>query len=339
MKSCRYIFTGVFAYAFTRFFWIVFIPAFLLACGQKGDVRTLKMAHGLDTSHPVHKAMEHMGQSLERLSGGQMKIEIYPSGQLGSEREMIELLQIGGLDMTKVSASPLEAFIPEMKVFSLPYIFDDADHYWSVLDSSIGKKLLESGEKYRVRGLVYYDAGSRSFYSTKKPVITPDDLAGMKIRSMNSQTAVAMIKEMGGSATPISFGELYTSLQQGVVDGAENNPPSFYLSKHFEVAKYYTIDEHTSIPDVVLIGTYIWNDLSDQERVWLQQAANDSVIFQRELWNRATQEALDAVKAAGVEVIRPDKTLFKQSVSRIYAEESHGLLSGIIDQIRQRKDS
>ncbi|MBR9908825.1 MAG: TRAP transporter substrate-binding protein [Gammaproteobacteria bacterium] len=308
----------------------------LSGCQETQKVRTLKIGHTLDTSHPVHQAMMFMNDRLEVISGGQMRLDIYPSGQLGSERELIELLQIGALAMTKVSASPLEGFIPEMKVFSLPYIFADSDHYWRVLTSEVGKQLLRSGEKYRVRGLAYYDAGSRSFYSTRNPVKEPSDLAGMKIRVMNSQTAVAMVKAMGGSPTPVSFGELYTALQQGVVDGAENNPPSFYLSKHYEVARFYTIDEHTSIPDVVLISTHIWNSLSPQEQSWLQLAADESVVRQRQLWKVATEEALQAVKAAGVEIITVDKDQFKDRVTSVYQDSKLGSMQELINNIQRQ---
>ena len=210
----------------------------LSGCSSRDDVVVLKLAHALDTSHSVHKGMVRMAERLTEYSDGQMRIDIYPSGQLGVERETVELLQIGSLAMTKVSTAPLEAFVPSMKIFSLPYLFNDRDHYFRVLDSEIGKALLESTEITRVRGLGYYDSGSRSFYTKDQPIRTPADLQGLKIRVMQSQTAVQMVSALGGSPTPISFGEIYTALQQGVVDGAENNAPSFYLSGHYETAKY-----------------------------------------------------------------------------------------------------
>ncbi|MCL4169612.1 UNVERIFIED_CONTAM: hypothetical protein GTU68_011598, partial [Idotea baltica] len=228
--------------------------------------------------------MVYMADELERRSGGKLKIQIYPSGQLGSERQCLELLQIGSLDMTKVSAAPLENFSPKTKVLSLPYIFRDEDHAWKVFAGDIGKELLVGAEKYWLRGLCFYDAGSRSFYTKDRPIRTPDDLKGLKIRVQNSQTALQMVSTLGGSPTPISFGELYTALQQGVVDGAENNAPSLYTSRHYEVCKYYSIDEHAMVPDVLLIGTNTWNRLSEQEQTWLQEAADASVTEQRKLW-------------------------------------------------------
>lgn len=284
------------------------------ACGRSDDVLVLKLAHSLDTGHSVHKGMVRMAERLDEVSGGQMRIDIYPSGQLGGERETVELVQIGSLAMTKVSTSPLESFVPAMQIFSVPYVFRDRDHFFKVLDSEIGDDLLQSTEVARLRGLGYYDAGSRSFYTNDKPVRAPADLKGLKIRVQKSQTSVKMVAALGGSATPISWGELYTALQQGVVDGAENNPPSFYLSRHYEISKYYSLDEHTSVPDILLMSSRIWHELTPQQQAWLQRAVDDSVIYQRILWEQATQEALRAVEAAGVEIIYPDKTPFQQAV-------------------------
>ena len=287
--------------------------AFLLfSCTPQKEQRVLRIAHALDINHPVHMAMVYMQERLDVYSNGSMSLLIYPSGQLGSERENLELLQIGSLSMTKVSASSLEAFVPSMKVFSIPYLFSSQTHLWNVLQGEIGKELLSAGVNSYFLGLGYYDAGSRSFYTTQKPVYEPDDLKGMKIRVMNSQSAVNMVNAMGGSATPISWGELYTALQQGVVDGAENNPPSFFLSKHYEVAKYYLLDEHTSIPDVLVFSTNVWDTLTAQQQQWVRMAAADSVTKQRELWQASTQLALTEVKKAGVEVVEADKTLFAQ---------------------------
>lgn len=291
----------------------------LTSCARQDDTVVLKLAHTLDTSHSVHKGMVHMAERLEEYSGGRMRMDIYPSGQLGSEREMVELVQIGSLDMTKVSTSPLEAFVPIMKIFSLPYVFRSREHSLKVLDSEIGQMLLESTEVARLRGLGYYDAGSRSLYMVDTPVETPTDLDGQKIRVMKSQTAVQMVAALGGSATPISWGELYTALQQGVVDGAENNPPSFHLSRHYETCKYYALNEHTTVPDILLMSLRTWNSLDPQQQEWLQKAVQDSVAHQRILWQEATQLALEEVEAAGVIVTRPDKQPFMDAVVEMKA--------------------
>lgn len=301
-----------------KFILIASASLALASCGEDNEHITLKLAHGLDTGHSVHKAMVFMNERLKELSGGTMDIEIYPSGQLGSERDTMELLQIGSLAITKVSTSPMESFVPKMKVFSIPYVFRDEDHLWKVLASKIGQDLLVAGESVHLRGLAYYDSGSRSFYTRDKPIRTPKDLEGLKIRVMKSATSVRMVEALGGSATPISFGELYTALQQGVVDGAENNPPSFYLSKHYDVARYYTLDMHTSVPDIMLMSGHIWGKLSTEQQGWVQEAASLSVPHQRKLWKASSDAALQAVIDAGVTVIEPDKAAFQEAVKEMH---------------------
>ncbi|MCX2778336.1 TRAP transporter substrate-binding protein [Microbulbifer thermotolerans] len=303
------------------------------SCGLEQPQTVLKLAHTLDQQHSVHRAMEFMDERLQMLSGGSMRIDIYPGGQLGSERELIELLQIGSLAMTKVSASPMEGFVPELKIFNLPYVFRDADHFWTVLQSDIGRKLLLAGERARLRGLGYFDAGSRSFYVNDKPIYTPEDLKGLKIRVQNSQTAIKMVNTLGGAATPVSWGELYTALQQGVVQGAENNPPSFYLSKHYEVSRYYTLDEHTYVPDMLLISTEVWKKLNARQRAWLQQAVDEAVDYQRTLWQESTRESLAAVEAAGVKVIYPDKQPFIDAVKPLHASFAGTEVGDLLAQI------
>ena len=308
----------------------------LSGCGPKSDVVTLKLGHALDTGHVVHKGMVHMAEQLDIYSKGKMKIEIYPSGQLGAERELVELLQIGSLAMTKVSSSPLESFVPEMKVFSLPYVFRDDAHFKKVLASDIGKSLLLAPERVRLRGMGYYDAGSRSFYTTDTAIHSPADLAGLKIRVQKSQTSVDMIAAMGGAATPISWGELYTALQQGVVDGAENNPPSLYLSRQYEVSKYYSLDEHTYVPDILLMSQHIWEGLSPQQQGWLQQAVDDSTAYQGELWQQASDEALAAIEASGVKIVRPDKAPFMEAVVEMKSEYKGTAVGDLLDAIAEQ---
>jgi tripartite ATP-independent transporter DctP family solute receptor len=296
-----------------------FFAAVLLAgCQVDSDVTVIKLGHGLDASHPVHLGMAYMGDRLAEKSGGTMRIDIYPSEQLGSERQTLELLQIGSLGMTKVSASVLEGFVPEFTVFGLPYIFLGEEHRFRVLEGEIGRDMLNAMEPYWLKGLTYYDAGSRSFYTTNRPVHTPADLHGLKIRVQESATAMRMVRMLGGAPTPISWGELYTALQQGVVDGAENNPPSFFLSRHYEVAPFYTINEHSAVPDVLVMSTHIWNGLSAEQQRWVIEAAEESAVHQKQLWREATQNALDAVKAAGVEVIFPDLEPFAERVADIF---------------------
>ncbi len=293
---------------------------FFSACSSDSSVRRIKIGHGLDQSHPVHKAMLYLAERAAEKSNGKIQITVYPSQQLGTERECLELLQIGSLGMTKVSSSVLEGFVPDFKVFSLPFIFANEKQKFDFFESSAGKDLLKSTQKFWLRGLCYYDAGNRSFYTKDKPVLTPDDLKGLKIRTQESPTSVKLVRALGGSATPIAWGELYTALQQGVVDGAENNPPSFYLSRHYEVCKFYSLNEHTSVPDVLLISTVIWDDLSPQQQQWIQEAADESYHYQKKLWKEATEQALREVQKAGVKIFYPDKAPFEEKVKPLLDE-------------------
>ncbi|SNR31486.1 tripartite ATP-independent transporter solute receptor, DctP family [Maribacter sedimenticola] len=287
------------------------------SCVIDSDKKILFFAHSLPTTHPVHKGIVAMKESVEKKSNGKLVVKIFPDGQLGTEREVLELLQIGSIAMTKVSAASMSNFAPAYQVTSIPYLFRDREHLFKVLEGEVGKELLESSSAYLLRGLCFYDAGARSFYAKKKPVKTPQDLDGMKIRTMNDEMSVNMVNTLGGSATPMAYGELYTALQQNVVDGAENNIPSFVTSNHYEVCKYYTFDEHTMVPDVVVIGTKFWNTLSTQEQQWLQDAANESVIKQKQYWQETVAENMEVLKKANVEFLYPDKTKFSAKASGV----------------------
>ncbi len=294
----------------------------VLAGGGGGTQKrmVLKLGHALDTGHPVHAALENMAKRLGELSGGTVSIDIYPSAVLGSEVQCLEQVQNGSLDITKVSAAVMENFVPEMSVFGLPYLFRGSDHYWRVLSSPLGAALLEKGEPKLLRGLCYYDSGSRNFYTRSKPIRTPEDLEGLKIRVMNSATAIAMVKAMGGAPTPIAWGELYSALAQGTVDGAENNPPSFTSNKHYEVCKHFTLDGHTRIPDIVLIGTKTWDRLTPQIREWMQRAADESSQFQRELWRNETLRSLEIAREEGVTIYEVDLAPFAAKVAPMLDE-------------------
>ena len=238
------------------------------------------------------------------------------------------------MDITKTSVAVLESFSPTFRVFGVPYLFRDSEHYWSALAGPVGRELHESLETARLRGLCFYDAGARSFYTTEKPIYTPDDLAGLKIRVQESRSMIAMVDALGAAPTPIPWGELYTALQQGVVQGAENNPPSFFKSRHYEVCPYFTLDRHVRAPDILVIGTETWNRLSPEEQGWVQAAADHSREFQRRLWNQAEEEAFAALREAGVEIIEVDNSLFRGKLQVLIDEyREDPALAPLIDRI------
>lgn len=307
----------------------------LNSCSKLNENKVVYLAHTLPISHPVHKGMEVFAEATKKESGGKLTVKIFPDGQLGTEREVLELLQIGSIAMTKVSAAAMANFAPEYKVFGVPYLFRDKEHLFNVLEGKTGESILAGGSEFLLRGLCYYDAGSRSFYTKDKPIRTPDDLKGLKIRVMNHQMSVDMVNQMGGSATPMAYGELYTALQQGVVDGAENNPPSLVTSGHFEVCKYYSIDEHSSIPDVLVMGTKYWDKLSRQEQVWLKNAAKISADAQKVFWSENVKECLAKLKAENVEIIYPEKTLFAEKSKAVLEEFAKDpKMKKLIDEIK-----
>lgn len=308
-------------------------------CQSDSRIKIIKMGHAQVTAHPVHNAMVFLAERLEEKSGGRIKVKVYPNQQLGTERELLELLQIGSLGMTKVSAASLEAFSPEISVLGLPFLFRDDQHIDRVLNGEIGTELLLSSEKFWLRGLCFYDAGKRSFYSKTKPIETPADLTGLKIRVQESKMAINMIRGMGGSPTPVAYGELYTALQQGIVDAAENNPPSFYNSRHYEVCKFYSIDEHTAIPDVVLVSTVVWDDLTAEEQQWLQEAADESAVYQAKLWKESVEESMREVEKAGVQISYPSKEPFLNQVQSFYdqVKKEQPQLAGLIERIQNTR--
>lgn len=278
---------------------------------------TLRLAHNLDPSHVVAKTLEKMKQDLADLSDGQMKLRIYPGGQMGGPRETLEMLQQGALDMTKGSASEMEPFESAFSVFSMPYLFRDTDHFRSVLYGDVGREMMKLPEEKGFIAIAGYVAGERSFYA-KKPIKSPADMEGLKIRVVSTPTTNRMIELLGGAPAPIPFGEVYTALQQGVIDGAENNEPSYYHTRHVEVAKHYSQDQHTSVPDYLVIATQTWENLDQEQRDILMEAAEMSEKYQQVLWDE--QVKLDREKAmeAGATFYDVDKTTFRAALQPLY---------------------
>jgi tripartite ATP-independent transporter DctP family solute receptor len=317
---------------------VALIPAIRAARVGTGQHKiVLKLGHALAPSHAVHISMEYMAKRLAELSGGSVELQVFGGAQLGTEPETIEQLQRGALAMVKTSAAAMEGFVPDMAVYSMPYLFRDDDHYWKTLLGDVGAEILQAGENQGVVGICYYDSGSRSFYTLDKPILKPEDVREMKLRVLPSKTAHDMITTLGGGPTPIPFGELYTALQQGMIDGAENNPPSLFTSRHYEVAKHYSLDEHTRVPDVVIFSKKIWDGLDPQVQGWITEAANDSVTFQRKLWREQTEEALREVQKAGVKIYNPDKAAFAAAMAPMYERVEGTRVGELARRIREVK--
>lgn len=280
---------------------------------------TLKLSHNQNKSHPVHQALQFFAERTNALSNGDLKIRIYPDAQLGTQRESLELVQKGALALAKSNAAELEAFTKDYGVYNLPYLFKDKAQYHKVLESNVGQQILKSSEQNGFIGIAYLDAGARSFYA-EKAINSPEDLKGLKVRVQPSPTAVNMVKALGGNPTPLAYGELYTALQQKVVDAAENNIPSYTLSRHSEVSKIFSEDQHTMVPDVLVISTKIWNGLSEDNKKAIEQAAKEATQKMFTLWDIAESAEKQKAVAQGVKFAEVNKTAFKQAVEPMYLE-------------------
>ena len=314
--------------------WFVFVLLVLFAlsvvasgCGSSAPATKpaetkkeimLKAADVQPDDYPTTMALKNMAQLLNERTQGRIKMQVYPAGQLGGEKESIEMTQAGTIALNRVNAAPLVGFSPKMGVFSMPFLFRDADHLWKVLDGQIGKDMLKELEKSNLIGLAYYDSGARSFYTKGKAANTPADMKGMKIRVQQSKVFVDTINALGASATPMGFGEVYSALQTGIIDGAENNPPSLYTTKHFEVAKFFSLDEHSMVPEVLFMSKKVWDTLSPEDQKIIAQAAADSVAYEKKAWKELTESSLKELAAKGVTISKVDKTLFQKAVAPVY---------------------
>nr|WP_115336519.1 TRAP transporter substrate-binding protein [Pannonibacter phragmitetus] len=280
---------------------------------------TLRSSDTHPDGYPTVEAVKAMGKLLEERTGGKLCIEVFHSAQLGQEKDTIEQTKFGVIDMNRVSMGPFNNLVEETKVVSLPYIFRSVDHMHKVMDGPIGEEILTAFEPHGYVGLAFYDGGSRSFYNAKKPIETIDDLKGMKVRVMQSDIFVDMMSALGANATPMPYGEVYSSIQTGVIDGAENNWPSYESSGHFEVAGYYTLDEHLIVPEVLVMSKASWDKLSAEDQATVRQAAKDSVPMMREMWQAREKASEEKVRAAGATVVTDiDKQPFIDAMKPVY---------------------
>jgi len=269
--------------------------------------------------YPNTVAMDKFAELLEEKSGGKLTVKMYHSGTLGSQPDAIEQLRIGGIEIGNFNLGPLGPIVPEANVVSLPFIFKDVDHMWRVLDGKAGDIINEGMTKYGITPLAWYDAGARSFYNSKKPIMKPEDVAGMKVRVMNNDLYSGMISALGGNPSPMAFAEVYQSLKTGVVDGAENNWPSYESTGHYEVAQYYSMSQHLIIPETLCINAKVWQGLSPEEQKIVKEAAVESAMLQRKLWKEREKASEEKVLAGGVKFNEiPDKSGFQAAMKPVY---------------------
>jgi tripartite ATP-independent transporter DctP family solute receptor len=252
--------------------------------------------------YPTTDAIQFMGEWLSEKTGGELTINIFHSMQLGGEKEALEQVQLGALEMTRVSVGVVGPIVDDFNAFNLPFVFRSIDHMRKVVDGEIGQELLAGLEAGGLIGLGFMDAGARSFYNKEKPIRTPEDLAGLKIRVMQNPIFIEMMSAMGGNGIPIAFNELYSALQTGVVDGAENNPPSYSTQKHFEVAGYYSLTEHLIVPEIFVFSKKVWDTLSEEHQNLIREASVLATQKERELWEAMEQKAMGELEGLGVKI-------------------------------------
>jgi tripartite ATP-independent transporter DctP family solute receptor len=284
------------------------VPA--LARAQQKMVLKAADVHAL--GYPTVEAIVRMGKKLETATNGRRSIQMFPAMQLGGEKEMIEQAQVGALQIARISTGPMGPVVDELNVFNLPFIFRDEAHMRKVIDGPIGQELLDkisNSPASRLIALGWMDSGTRNLY-TKKPVRSPADLKGQKIRMMGNPVFVDTMNAMGGSGVMMSFSELYSALQTGVVDGAENNPPSLLTQNHYQITKFYSLTGHLIIPEIFVFSRRTWETMSKEDQDLIRKFSREAQLEQRELWDKMVADSIQKLKAAGVEFIEVDKKPF-----------------------------
>lgn len=289
--------------------------------------------HGAD--YPTTLGDYEFARLVEERSEGRIKIIVYPDSEFGAEKGVIEQVQFGAIDFTRVSISPLAAFSENFNALQMPYLYRNADHMWKVLNSDLGDQFLESLIPAGFVGLSWFDAGARSFYNSVRPIQTVEDLKGLKIRVQESDLMVGMVEALGAIATPMPFGLVYSAIQTNVIDGAENNWPSYFSTSHYEAAKFFTIDEHTRVPEITIASKISMDKLSKEDQALIKQAAKDSMAYQIRAWADYEKEAEAAIEANGnVIYYLEDNSAFRAAMQPLYDELSPEL-QNIVQQIRE----
>lgn len=297
----------------------------------------MRLAETHPADYPTTLGDKEFARLVEERTNGRIKIEVYHGAQLGEEKAVIEQVQFGAIDFTRVSISPLTEFAKELNVLQLPYLYRNADHMWKVLNGEIGQQFLKSIEKANFIGLGWYDGGARNFYNSKRPIKSVADLKGLKIRVQESKMMMDLVAALGASATPMPYGEVYSALQTGVIDGAENNWPSYDTSSHYEVAKYYTLDEHTRVPEILIASKIAMDKLSKEDVEIIKQAARDSQDYQIEKWKEKEKASEKKVREAGCIITELESNEeFQKAVAPLY-DKYAAEYKDLVEKIREVK--
>jgi tripartite ATP-independent transporter DctP family solute receptor len=309
--------------------------AIACAAGTAAAQTTLKAADVHPAGYPNVVAIENLGKKLEAATNGKYKLQMFPGGVLGSEKEVVEQTQVGAIQIARISLGVLGPVVPDVNVFNMPFVFRDEAHMRKVIDGPIGAEILDkiTNSPARLVALGYMDSGSRSLY-TKKPVRKPEDLKGQKIRMMGNPLFVDTMNAMGGNGISMGHTEVFGALQTGVIDGAENNPPTLFTSNQYTTVKYYTQTNHLIIPEIFVMSKVTWDKLSKDEQALLKKFAREAQMEQRGLWDKSVAEYTQKLKAAGIEFITTDTKPFYDATAPVrakYGAQFTGLMQRIAD--------
>ena len=290
------------------------------ASAQTKMVRKASDVH--PEGYPTVQAVEDMGKKLEQATGGRLSVQMYASMQLGGEKEAIEQAQVGAIQLARVSVGALGPVVDDLNVFNLPFLFRDTAHMEKVIDGPIGQALLDrvtDNPQTHLIGLCWLDAGARSLYDTKRPIKSIEDLKGLKVRVMGNPMFVDMMNALGGNGVPMGYDQVFSALQTGVVDGAENNPPSFVFDNHYQVAKYFTLTEHLIVPEMLVFSRRTWEQLSADDQALIRKLAREAQLEERGLWQKKEQDAYAKMSEAGIQVTKvADKKPFQDAVKPVW---------------------
>ena len=316
------------------------IGAAMVGAGEaaSGNVQpeyVFSYAENQAADYPTSLGAYRFAELVEERTGGRIKIMVWPDGELGVERDVIRQMQFGGVDFARVSLSQLAEYIPEFNALQMPYLYTDSGHMWRVLDGEIGDTFLGKVSAYELVGLSWYDAGARNFYTALKPITALEDMQGMRIRVQESELMADMVEALGATAVPGDYADVYANIERGIVDGAENNWPSYESMSHYEVAGYFTVDEHTRVPEMQLCSAHTWEKLSGEDREILLECAKESALYERECWTRREKASRQIVTSKGAKVVElsaEEKKRFFNAVKGVY-EKYCGDYMDIIDEI------
>jgi tripartite ATP-independent transporter DctP family solute receptor len=312
-----------------------------LAAGGKKDsasgVRVFRLADNQPDGYPTVLGDLAMAKYVEEKTNGAIKIEVYNNSVLGTEKDTIEQTQTGDIQFIRVGINPLSAINPVMNALAMPFLFRDRAHMFKVLDGPIGEELLSSLQSQNLLGLCWLDAGFRNFYNSKRAISTPSDMTGLKIRVQESALMMDMVRFLGAAPTPMAYAEVYAGIQNGIIDGAENNWPSYITAAHFEVANYFTVDGHMASPEMILINTGVWNSLTDAEKKIMKEGAMEGAKVERAEWLKAEQtyekQARDAGKTI-TELTPAQHKLFEDALSPLYQQPAYASYADVIQRVR-----